>query len=128
MITTNGYTAGRPAGKLRLSEVLEVVNEVRQLPALVYFLARRHHALRQWPRPATEHADFAHLKSDINNMFSFRTRPLLLLSFVVFVIFVMTNLSFTISHRQSIFFYCLSPKSRCFSKKKFNYYLFRYRY
>jgi len=48
----------------RLSKVLEVVNEVRQLSALVHFFAGRHHALRQWPWPATEHPNFAHLKSD----------------------------------------------------------------
>lgn len=47
-----------------LSEVLEVMDEVWQLPALVHFFARRHHTLRQRPRPAAEYADFAHLQSD----------------------------------------------------------------
>jgi len=44
-----------------LSEVLEVVNEVWQLSALIYFFARRHNALRQWPWSTTEHSNLAYL-------------------------------------------------------------------
>lgn len=44
-----------------LSKVLKVVNEVRQFSALVHFLACRHHALRERPRPAAEHSYLADL-------------------------------------------------------------------
>jgi len=44
-----------------LSKVLEVVNEVWQLSALIYFFTRRHNALRQWPWSATEYSNLAYL-------------------------------------------------------------------
>lgn len=46
-----------------LAEVLEVMNEVRQAPTLVNFVAGRHDALRQGTRPAAEHSYFANLRN-----------------------------------------------------------------
>jgi len=42
-----------------LTEVLEMMNEVWELPSLVHFLTGGHNTLCEGARPTTKHADFA---------------------------------------------------------------------
>lgn len=53
---------------LDLTEVLEMMNEIRQFATLVHLVASRHHALGQRSRSARENADFGNLRSDTTLM------------------------------------------------------------
>ena len=44
------------------AEILEMVDEIRQLPPTIHFLARGHDALGQWAGTAREHANLGHVR------------------------------------------------------------------
>lgn len=53
----------------RLSEILKVVYEIRQLPPLIHFITGRHHTFGQWARATGEHSDLGYLMK--NDMMDF---------------------------------------------------------